>query len=131
MLMMKEFILRIQIHDNRNDCKSDGHQDRIDPPEGFNEAIVFAMVPPQCLECTGKSMCEVKEQGDHTNDIHDDNPELLVSHAYSSVQVCDGMLHSGISDLSQLVGELHLEPKIAHVNTQENKDQDTQQGHVT
>ena len=75
-------------------------------------------------------MHQVDGQCEDPYEVNGDQPDLLEGDVDAAVDVLDGFVMAGISDHGQLVRKPHFDPEIAHVDTQEGEDQDTEDGPI-
>ena len=113
-----------------HDCKTTADHNRIDPADDIDGRGVFLMGDAQGLKGALEAMDQVDGQGEDTDEIDSDKPDILKGYIDAAVDVLDGFFMAGVIDHRKLVGKAHLDPEVAHVEAQEGEDQDAQQGHI-
>jgi len=103
---------------------------RIDPSNGVDHWSVFLVVDAERLERALKAMHQVNGERKHSDEVDGHQPELLESNIDPAVDVLDGFVMARVSDHGELIGKAHFDPEVTHVDAEEGKDQDSQQGHV-
>ena len=114
----------------RHDRKSTADQDGIDPSNCIDQRSVFFMVDAQGLKGTLKSMYEVNRQGKYSDEINGHDPDLLEGYIDPAVDILNCFIMSGVGDHRELVRKPHFDPEVTHVDAQEGKNQDAEEGHV-
>ena len=113
-----------------HDSETAADQDCIDPADGIDQRGVFLVSDAEGLEGALEAMDQVDGQGEDTDQVDDDDPDILEGYIDAAVDVLDGFVVAGIGDHGELIGKAHLDPEVAHVKAQEGEDEDAEQGHV-
>ena len=114
----------------RHKGKTSADHNRINPTKDVDRCGIFLMGYPECLEGTLKTMDQVDCQGKDTDQVNDDEPEILEGDIDAAIDILDGFIMAGIGDHAELVGKAHFRPEITHVYAQEGENEDPQQGHI-
>ncbi len=113
-----------------HDRESAADQDGIDPSDRIDERSVFFMIDAQGLKGALETMDEVNGEGKNTDEIEGYNPYFLESYIDPAIDILNSFVMSGVGNHGELVRKSHFDPKITHMEAQECKNEDAEQGHV-
>ncbi len=114
----------------RHDCKTAANSDRIDPADDVDGWGVFLVSDAEGLKGALEAMDQVNGEGQDTDEIDKDKPEVLKGYIDAAVDILDGFVVAGIGDHCELIRKTHLDPEVSHVQAQEGEDQDAKLGHI-
>ena len=131
-MKLKEFALGLaqEIMIQWHQCKTTADHDRINPANDVDGCGIFLMGDAECLKRTLKAVDQVDCQGKDSDQVNDDEPEVLKGDIDAAVDILDSFVVAGIGDHAELVGKAHFRPEIPHVDAEEGENEDPQDGHI-
>ena len=81
-----------------HDGETAADNNRVDPANGIDQRGVFLVRDAECLKGALEAMDQVDSQGEDTDEIDEDEPDILEGDIDTAVDILDGFVVAGIGD---------------------------------